>query len=93
MNFGFRLRFSVLIHFCRFCDSRSAWIKMITKFRWHCISLFSIVRNVNHVKNFFAPRDTKVVINHRVGDFILNSMLSNLSLKSLHKQVIQKLYV
>ena len=37
--------------------------------------------------------DTKVVINHRVGNFILNSMLSYLSIKSLHKQVIQKLHV
>ena len=66
---------------------------MIAKFRWHCISSFSIVRNVNHVKRFFAPRDTKVVINHRVGNFILNSTLSYLSIKSLHKQVIQKLHV
>ena len=37
--------------------------------------------------------DTKVVINHRVGNLILNSMLSYLSIKSLHKQVIQKLHV
>ena len=66
---------------------------MIAKFRWHCIPLFSIVRNVNHVKNSLRPRDTKVVINHRVGNFILNSMLSYLSIKSLHKQVIQKLHV
>ena len=30
---------------------------MIAKFRWHCLSFFSIVRNVNHVKKFFAlPR-------------------------------------
>ena len=66
---------------------------MIAKFRWHCISLFSIVRNVNHVKKRHS-RDTKVVINHRVGNFILNSMLSYLSIKkSLHKQVIQKLHV
>ena len=54
---------------------------MIAKFRWHCISFFSIVRNVNHVKNSLHPRDTKVVINHRVGNFILNSMLSYLSIK------------
>ena len=66
---------------------------MIAKIRWHCISLFSIVRNVNHVKNSLHPRDTKVVINHRVGNSILNSMLSYLSLKSLNKQVIQKLHV
>ena len=66
---------------------------MIAKFRWHCISIFIIVRNVNHVKNYLRPRDTKVVINHRVGNFILNSMLSYLSIKSLHKQVIQKLHV
>ena len=66
---------------------------MITKFRWHCISFFSIVRNVNHAKNSLHLRDTKVVINHRVGNFILNSMLSYLSIKSLHKQVIQKLHV
>ena len=64
---------------------------MIAKFRWHCISFFSIVRNVNHVKKFVAPRNTKVVIIHRVGNFILNSMLSYLSMKSLHKQVMQKL--
>ena len=62
---------------------------MIVKFRWHCISFFSIVRNVNHVKKFVAPRNTKVVINHSVGNFILNSMLSYLSIKSLHKQVMQ----
>ena len=69
---------------------------MIVKFRWHCISLFSIVRNVKnygYVKKIFAPRDTKVVINHRIGNFILNSMLSYLSIKSLYKQVIQKLHV
>ena len=66
---------------------------LIAKFRWHCISFFSIVRNLNHVKNSLHPRDTKVVINHRVGNFILNSMLSYLSIKSLHKQVIQKLHV
>ena len=54
---------------------------MIAKFRWHCISFFSIVRNVNHVKKLFASRDTEVVINHRVGNFILNSMLSYLSIK------------
>ena len=54
---------------------------MIAKFRWHCISFFSIVRNVNHVKNSLHSRDTKVVINHRVGNFILNSMLSYLSIK------------
>ena len=66
---------------------------MIAKFRWHCISFFSIVRNVNHVKKSFQTRSTKVVINHRVGNFILNSMLSYLSIKSLHKQVIKKLHV
>ena len=66
---------------------------MIAKFRWHCISFFSIVRNVNHVKNYLHPRDTKVVINHRVGNFILNSMLSYLSIKRLHKQAIQELSV
>ena len=66
---------------------------MIGKFRWPYISFFGIVRNVNHVKNYLHPRDAKVVINHRVGNFILNSMLSYLSKKSLHKQVIQKLYV
>ena len=66
---------------------------MIAKVRWHCIFLFSIVRNVNHVKNYLHSRDTKVVINHRVGNFILNSMLSYLSIKSLHKQVIQELHV
>ena len=66
---------------------------MVAKFRWHCISFFSIVRNVNHVRKFVAPRNTKVVINHRVGNFILNSMLPYLSIKSLHKQVIQKLHV
>ena len=66
---------------------------MIAKFHWHCISFFSIFRNVNHVKELFAPRDTKVVIKHRVFFFILNSMLSYLSIKSLHKQVIQKLHV
>ena len=55
---------------------------MIAKFRWHCISFFSIVRNVNHVKNSLNPRYTKVVINHRVGNFILNSTLSYLSIKS-----------
>ena len=49
---------------------------MISKFRWHGVSFFSIVRNVNHVKNSLHPRDTKVVINHRVNNFILNSMLS-----------------
>ena len=65
---------------------------MIAKVRWHCISLFSIVRNVNHVKTSLHSRDTKVVINHRVGNFILNSMLSYLSIKSLHKQVIQELH-
>ena len=64
---------------------------MIAKFSWHSISFFSIVRNVNHSKNSLQPRDTKVVINHCVGNFILNSMLSYLSIKSLHKQVIQKL--
>ena len=63
---------------------------MIAKFRWRCTSLFSIVRNV---KNSLRPRDTKVVINHRVGNFILNSMLSYLSIKSLHKQVIQKIHL
>ena len=61
---------------------------MIAKFRWHCLSFFSIVRNVKHVKNSLHPRDTKVVIHHRVGNFILNSMLSYLSIKNLHKQVI-----
>ena len=66
---------------------------MIAKFRWHCISLFSLVPYVNHVKNSLHPRDTKVVINHPVGNFILNSMLSNLSIKSIHKQVIQKFHV
>ena len=66
---------------------------MIARFRWHCISFFSKVRNVNHVKNSLHPRDTKVVIKHRVGNFILNSMLSYISIKSLHKQVIQKLHV
>ena len=45
------------------------------------------------LKDSLHPRDTKVVINHRVGNFILNSMLSYLSIKSLHKQVIQKLHV
>ena len=65
---------------------------MIAKFRWHCISFFSIVRNVNHLKNSLQPRDTKIVINHRVGNFILNSMVSYLSIKSLHKQDIQKLH-
>ena len=65
---------------------------MIAKFRWHCISFFSIVRNVNHFKDSLQPRDTKVLINHRVDNFILNSMLSYLSIKSLHKQVIQKLH-
>ena len=61
---------------------------MIAKFRSHCISLFSIVRNVmlTMLKNSLRPRDTKVVINHRVGNFILNSRI-------LHKQVIQKLHV
>ena len=54
---------------------------MIGKFRWPYISFFGIVRNVNHVKNYLHPRDTKVVINHRVGNFILNSMLSYLSKK------------
>ena len=54
---------------------------MIAKFRWHCISFFSIVRNVNHVKNSLHSRDTKVVINHCVGNFILNLMLSYLSIK------------
>ena len=66
---------------------------MIAKFRWHCISFSSIVRNVNHVKKFVAPRNNKVIINHRGGNFILNSMLSYLSIKSLHKQVMQKLHV
>ena len=69
---------------------------MIAKFRWHCISFFIIVRNANHVKNSLHSRDTKVVINHRVGNFmnfILNSTLSYLSIKSLHKQVIQKLHI
>ena len=66
---------------------------MIAKLRWHCLSFFSIVRNVNHVKNSLHARDTKVVINHRVGNLILNSMLPYLSIKSLHKQVIQKLHV
>ena len=66
---------------------------MIAEFRWHCISFFSKVRNVNHVKKSLQPRNTKVVINHRVGNFILNSMLSYLSITSLHKQVIQKLHV
>ena len=66
---------------------------MNTKFRWHCIPFFSIVRYVNHVKKVVAPRNTKVVINHRVGNFILKSMLSYLSIKSLHKQVLQKLHV
>ena len=42
---------------------------MIAKFRWHCISFFNIVRNVNHVKNSLHPRNSKVVINHRVGNF------------------------
>ena len=41
---------------------------MITKFRGHCISFFSIVRDVNHFKNSLQHRDTKVVINHRVGN-------------------------
>ena len=45
------------------------------------------------LKNSLHHRNTKVVINHRVGNFILNSMLSNLSIKSLHTQVIQKLHV
>ena len=66
---------------------------MIAKFHWHCISFFSILRNVNHVKKKMHSRDTKVVINHRVGNFILNSVLFFLSIKSLHKQVIQKLHV
>ena len=66
---------------------------MVEKFRWKCISFFSIVRSVNHVKNSLHPRDTKVVINHRAGNLILNSMLSYLFIKSLHKQVIQKLHV
>ena len=67
---------------------------MIAKFRPHCISFFSIVRNEkNHVKKSFQNRNTKVVINHRVGNFILNSMLPYLSIKSLHKQVIQKIHV
>ena len=66
---------------------------MIAEFRWHCISFFSIVRNVNHVKKFVAPGNTKVVINHRKGNFILNSMLSYLFIKSLPKQVMQKLHV
>ena len=60
---------------------------MIAKF------FFSRVRNVNHVKNSLHPRDTKVVINHRVGNFKMNSMLSNLYMKRLHNQVIQKLNV
>ena len=66
---------------------------MIAKFRWQCISFFSIVRYVNHVKNSLHPRNTKVVINNNVGNFILNSMFSYLSIKSLHKQVIQELHV
>ena len=66
---------------------------MIVKFRWHCLSFFSIVRDVNRVKNYLHPLSTKVVINHRVGNFILNPMLSYLSIKRLHKQVIQKLHV
>ena len=66
---------------------------MTAKFRWHCLSFFSIVRYVNRVKNSLHPRNTKVVINHRVGNFILNPMLSYLSIKSIHKQVIQKLHV
>ena len=65
---------------------------MVEKFCWNCISFFSIVRSENHVKNSLHPRDTKVDINH-AGNFILNSMLSYLSIKSLHKQVIQKLHV
>ena len=77
--------FSLNPLFCRFCDSRSAWIKMIAKFRWHCISFFSIVRNVNYVKKSLHPRNTNVVINHRVCNFILNSMLCHLSIKILHK--------
>ena len=94
MTFWFQIAFFGLNPlFCRLCDSTSAWIKMISKFRWHCISFFSIVRNVNHVKNLVHPRNTKVVINHRVGNFILNLMLSYLFRKSLHKQVIQKLHV
>ena len=66
---------------------------MITKFRWHCISLFSIVRNVNHVKNSLCPRDTKVVINHCVGFFYTEFNVVLTLYKSLHKQVIQKLHV
>ena len=66
---------------------------MIAIFRWHCLSFFSIVHNVNHVKKSLHPRNTKVVINHRVGNFMLNSMLSYLSIKVLHKQVIRKLHV
>ena len=66
---------------------------MIAEFCWHCISFFSIVRNVNHVKNYLHSRDTKVVVNNCVGNFILNSMLSYISIKSLHELVIQKLHV
>ena len=33
---------------------------MIAKFRSHCISLFSKVRNVNHVNKFVAPPKYRV---------------------------------
>ena len=67
---------------------------MIAKFRWHCISFFSIVRNINHVKNSLHSRDTKVVINHRVGYFILNSMFSYLSInKSFRSFMYNKIYM
>ena len=43
VNFSFRWRFSVLMQFCMFHDRISAWNKMIAKFRWHYISVCSLV--------------------------------------------------
>ena len=44
MNFGFRWHFSILIQLCIFWDSMFVWKEIISKFRWHCISIWSLVK-------------------------------------------------
>ena len=42
VNFGFRWHFSILIQLCSFWDSMYVWKKIISKIRWHCISVWGL---------------------------------------------------
>ena len=42
VNFGFKWHFSIQIQFSIFWDRMYVWKRIIAKFLWHCISVWSL---------------------------------------------------